>query len=189
MTINSDLYLTADGPSDRPVLDVEQRGLGDWYRLYETADGWISVACVTDGERDRLRRLVGGRPMEESFKTATAEEWVARLDREGVPAEISRPTYAQDIFDDPEAIGEGWVVAYDHPEVGRLEQIGTLSSCPGPPAASPVRRRRSGSTPSRSSQSSATPPTRPWLSGRARWSTSRSERRAHPPICPLEMCA
>ena len=133
MTINSDLYLTADGPSDRPVLDVEQRGLGDWYRLYETADGWITVACVTDSERDRLRQLVGGRPMEECFKTATAEEWVARLDRAGVPAEISRQTYAQDIFDDPDAIGEGWVVTYDHPEVGRLEQIGTLVALSGTP--------------------------------------------------------
>ena len=72
MTINSDLYLRADGPAERAVLDVDQRGLGDWYRLYETADGWITVACVTEAERTasgppsrvpaRWRRPSGPRP-------------------------------------------------------------------------------------------------------------------------------
>jgi crotonobetainyl-CoA:carnitine CoA-transferase CaiB-like acyl-CoA transferase len=140
MTINSDLYLRADGPADRPVLDVEQRGFGDWYRLYETADGWLAVACVTEGERIRLRQLVGDNSMEEVFRTATAREWVARLDAAGVPAEVSRPTYAQDMFDDPEAVDQGWVVSYDHSEVGRLEQIGTLvqlSATPGRIAGPP----------------------------------------------------
>jgi crotonobetainyl-CoA:carnitine CoA-transferase CaiB-like acyl-CoA transferase len=136
MTINSDLYLRSDGPVERPVLDAEQRGLGDGYRLYQTADGWIAVACVTEDERARLIGLVGegSTAVEDTFRTATAEDWVARLDAAGVPAEISRPTYAQDIFDDPEAIAQGWVVAYDHPEVGRLEQIGSLlqlSATPG----------------------------------------------------------
>jgi crotonobetainyl-CoA:carnitine CoA-transferase CaiB-like acyl-CoA transferase len=151
MTINSDLYLRVDGPSDRPILDAEQRGLGDWYRLYETADGWITVACVTDDQRDRMRRALGVAPeggpggrasdaLEAAFRRATATEWQARLDEAGVPAEISRPTYARDIFDDPEAIDKGWVVAYQHPEVGRLEQVGSLlelSATPGRIAGPP----------------------------------------------------
>ena len=140
MTINSDLYLRADGPAERAVLDVDQRGLSDWYRLYETADGWITVACVTEAERTRLGRLLGSGSMEEAFRSATAEEWLARLDGAGVPSEISRPTYAQDIFDDPEAIEQGWVVSYEHPEIGRLHQIGTLlhlSATPGRIAGPP----------------------------------------------------
>lgn len=140
MTINSDLYLRTNGPVERPVLDGEQRGLSDWYRLYETAKGWIAIACVTEEERARLAAIAGESSLEDAFRTATAEEWVARLDAAGVPAEISRPTYAQDIFDDPEAIEQGWVVAYDHPEVGRLEQIGSLlqlSATPGRIAGPP----------------------------------------------------
>jgi crotonobetainyl-CoA:carnitine CoA-transferase CaiB-like acyl-CoA transferase len=150
MTINSDLYLRSDGPSERRLLDLEQRGLGDWYRLYETADGWITVACVTDGQRDRMRGALGiareqgpNEPvdsLEQVFRQATAAEWQVRLDAAGVPAEISRPTYAADIFDDPEAIEKGWVVAYQHPEVGRLEQIGSLvelSATPGRIAGPP----------------------------------------------------
>jgi crotonobetainyl-CoA:carnitine CoA-transferase CaiB-like acyl-CoA transferase len=140
MTINSDLYLTAAGPVARPVLDADQRGLGDWYRLYETAEGWIVVACVTADERARLQALVGDGQLEDAFRGATAAEWVSRLDAAGVPAEISRPTYATDIFDDPDAVEQGWVVSYDHPEVGRLHQIGTLlqlSSTPGRIAGPP----------------------------------------------------
>jgi crotonobetainyl-CoA:carnitine CoA-transferase CaiB-like acyl-CoA transferase len=140
MTINSDLYLRGDAPSPRPVLDREQRGLGDWYRLYETAAGWITVACVTELERSRLRTLIGDMPMEDAFRTATAAEWITRLDEAGVPAEICRPAYAREMFDDPEAIETGWVVSYDHPQVGRLEQIGTLlelSATPGRIAGPP----------------------------------------------------
>jgi formyl-CoA transferase len=78
--------------------------------------------------------------LEAAFRLATAAQWQARLDEAGVPAEISRPTYAHDIFDDPEAIEKGWVVAYQHPEVGRLEQVGSLlalSATPGRVAGPP----------------------------------------------------
>jgi crotonobetainyl-CoA:carnitine CoA-transferase CaiB-like acyl-CoA transferase len=151
MTISSDLYLRSDGPSERPVLDVDQRGLGDWYRLYETKDGWITIACVTDDQQDRLRRVLeidagsgtdgsAGSALEVAFGRATALEWQTRLDEAGVPAEISRPNFSQEIFDDLEAIEKRWVVAYDHPEVGRLEQVGSLlelSSTPGRIAGPP----------------------------------------------------
>jgi crotonobetainyl-CoA:carnitine CoA-transferase CaiB-like acyl-CoA transferase len=151
MTISSDLYLREDGPCERPVLDGQQRGLSDWYRLYETADGWITVACVSDDHRDRLQQTIAAAAQDGSggpegvvaeavFLQATAAEWLTRLDQAGVPAEISRPTYSTDIFDDPEAVDKGWVVAYQHPEVGRLEQIGSLlelSATPGRIAGPP----------------------------------------------------
>jgi crotonobetainyl-CoA:carnitine CoA-transferase CaiB-like acyl-CoA transferase len=41
---------------------------------------------------------------------------------------------ANDWYDDPDAIANGWVVAYDHPVWGRLEQPGMfvhLSDTPG----------------------------------------------------------
>jgi crotonobetainyl-CoA:carnitine CoA-transferase CaiB-like acyl-CoA transferase len=140
MTISSDLYLRADGPVERPVLDAEQRGLADHYRLYETADGWVMVACVTAEERRRFAALVDGGSAEELFGGATAAEWVARLDDAGIPAEISRETYCTDLFDDADAVEEGWVVSYQHAEVGKLEQIGTmlnLSETPGRIAGPP----------------------------------------------------
>src|SRR6516225_4053476 len=85
MTINSDLYLRSDGPSERPLLDAEQRGLGDWDRLYETADGWITVACVPGAERGRLRDLTGDPAPQGAFRGAPAEKGVPRLAAGGVP--------------------------------------------------------------------------------------------------------
>ena len=75
------------------------------------------------------------------FETRTAREWFERLDRAGVPCEVSSETYGREFFDDPDAIANEWVVEYRHHSMGSMEQFGrlfSLSETPGkvwgPPA-------------------------------------------------------
>ena len=58
MTINSDLYLRATA-LERPLWMPSNGVSATGTALYETADGWIAVACVTEDQRDRLRRALG----------------------------------------------------------------------------------------------------------------------------------
>ncbi len=130
-------YLRADGSEPgRPHLDAGQFGLSAGYRLYETADGWLCVAIVTDKHWQALNRATGGpilpaaseqetaAALAELFLTAPAEKWFEILDAAGVPCEISSPDYSLGVFDDPELRERRWTVGWEHPHVGHLEQNG-----------------------------------------------------------------
>ncbi len=127
-------WTLADGtPGPRPRLDKMQLGLGPLYRLYQTADGWLCLAAVTDEHRDRLAKALGsalrddlGAHLERVFRTRPAREWFELLDGHGVPCEVSSDSYAVEMFDDPELVDREWVVTYAHPLVGRLEQFGRV---------------------------------------------------------------
>src|SRR5205814_3307731 len=55
MLTTSYAALTADDqPLPRPRLDAMQLGLSSLYRLYDTADGWLCVAVVTDAHWEAL---------------------------------------------------------------------------------------------------------------------------------------
>jgi crotonobetainyl-CoA:carnitine CoA-transferase CaiB-like acyl-CoA transferase len=110
---NSDAFVT-DKPDvrRRPTLDRNQTGISGGYRMYETSSGWICVAALFEPEWKRFCEAVE-RPelareerysshygridyrdelaaiLEPIFKTRTAEQWFERLDRAGVPCEIS----------------------------------------------------------------------------------------------------
>lgn len=163
MFFNSDAFLAGAAVPRRPHLDKNQTGLGPLYRLYRAADGWLCLAAVCEehwrslcralarpdlrtDERfatSRARAQHGGALasiLEAWFAARTAVECFAQLDREGVPCEIAKEGYGQQIFDDPDAQASGWVAAYDHPTYGRVEQFGhllALSATPtriaGPP--------------------------------------------------------
>jgi crotonobetainyl-CoA:carnitine CoA-transferase CaiB-like acyl-CoA transferase len=134
-------------PAPRPHLDASQLGLGPWYRLYETAAGWLCLAAVTDDQRERCVKALGidapvdaatddrlAATLERTFRERSASEWFELLDANDVPCEISSDTYALGLFDDPELAARRWIVSYDHPLVGRLDQFGVLvdfSDTPG----------------------------------------------------------
>ncbi|WP_436776535.1 CoA transferase [Yinghuangia sp. YIM S09857] len=72
--------------------------------------------------------------LEEFFATADAEDWAARLDAAGVPAEVSSETFSLGVFDDPEMTDRRWVAKFEHPYVGSFESIGLgidFSETPG----------------------------------------------------------
>ena len=122
-----------DGQLHRPRLDAEQRGWSDGYRLYETADGWLCLAAVTDGLLAAARQLVGD-DLEAGFRTKTAADWRDALDAAGIPAEVSDPDFVLRLFDDPLVWEKGWLTSYEHPWVGEMDVQGLLvdfSDTPG----------------------------------------------------------
>ena len=160
----SHAWVAADGSAPaRQHLDAEQLGLGALYRLYRTAEGWLCIAVLTADEWTRLSRGLDGdlatderfatpqtraehdaelaSMLERTFVSRSAQEWFDVLDTIGVPCEVSSPTFALEVFDDPELLDKGWVVSYEQGRVGRMEQHGLLfdfSDTPGRIAGPPL---------------------------------------------------
>jgi crotonobetainyl-CoA:carnitine CoA-transferase CaiB-like acyl-CoA transferase len=125
--------------------------------LYETADGWLCLAAVTEAHWQALVHALGHAELSTDARFATpqsragndraligvldtvfaaksASDWFALLDEHGVPCEISDEQFADRFFDDPEMIAAGRVVTYDHPELGRFDHAGLqidFSATPG----------------------------------------------------------
>ena len=134
-----------------------------YYRSYQTAEGTISVGCLSDPLRQRLldtlelsdirfdpdydptseRAAAFGaelmRQAEEVFLQRPASEWLALLDERGIPAGPVR--FIEELFDDPQVQANGLVADLQHQEVGPLRMVGPLASFsetplePSPPPA------------------------------------------------------
>jgi crotonobetainyl-CoA:carnitine CoA-transferase CaiB-like acyl-CoA transferase len=127
----SETMLLGDGSiAPYPTMDREQTGLGPGYRIYECADGWISVAAPGSAALERLRAAVGGNDtsMEAEFRARRVGELAQALDQAGVAAEPVRMDQEQAFFDSDLYRRLGLSVEYQHPEYGRLEQIGSALS-------------------------------------------------------------
>jgi crotonobetainyl-CoA:carnitine CoA-transferase CaiB-like acyl-CoA transferase len=141
---------------DRPRLDGDQSGMSALDSLYDTADGWIAVVAVTEGNWASLKAVLGDQALDaESFASAEARRkndkalraalrsafrrksaiaWREALDAAGVPAEVSDPGFGQRLHDDPELRRRKWTVGYRQELVGWFEQVGLLfdfSETPG----------------------------------------------------------
>jgi crotonobetainyl-CoA:carnitine CoA-transferase CaiB-like acyl-CoA transferase len=142
---------------DRPRVDRLQFGFSATHRLYETSSGWLCVVLAADEHWGRLcvAMRLESLGFDDRFATATARarhdealaglleakfrerpaaEWFAVLDGAGVPCEICDPGFALRLHDDPQFAQRHWVVSYQHPFVGKLDQIGLpfeLSETPG----------------------------------------------------------
>ena len=141
----------------RPRVDGMQFGFSAANRLYETANGWLCLVLASEEHWDRFcvavhlealaadGRFVTAETrarndaelvpiLEARFLERAASEWSAVLDRAGVPCEVCDPGFALRLHDDPELVRRGWVASYQHPFVGRLDQVGLLfdlSATPG----------------------------------------------------------
>ncbi len=134
-------------PLPRPQLDALQLSLGPLYRLYETADGWICLAALTEDHWHRLARCLGHDEwtvdprfanatwrdrhrieletlIGDLFRDRSADELFAELDAHGVPCELPNPEFGRQLFDDPHATAMGLTVRHQHPKLGRFEQFG-----------------------------------------------------------------
>jgi crotonobetainyl-CoA:carnitine CoA-transferase CaiB-like acyl-CoA transferase len=155
--LNSDAWIGPKGPSVRPRLDKNQTGLGPLYSLYETSDGWIAIACMTEDHWRALTRGIGQDQLaddarfsnrdarrqhadelrallEQVFKSDTAKEWFAALDHLKVPIEIAEEKGPNIWASDKELIDKGFVAQYAHPRYGTMRQFGHLvhlSQTPG----------------------------------------------------------
>ena len=120
-----------------------------YYRSYQTADGVISLGCLSDPLRQRLLDTLGLtdirfdpdydprseeaaafgekliRQAEEAFLQRTAAEWLALLDERGIPAGPVR--FVEEVFDDPQVQANGLVAELEHRDAGPLRMVGPLA--------------------------------------------------------------
>lgn len=144
----SDVMLVNGETSEYPKLDKDQTGLSATYRLYETGDGWLQLACVTGEERDSLFRALGAPELarvhdrdelsaaiQARLQSKTALTWRRLLGDVGVPCELPVDTEGGELaFFDADNERLGLVAEYDHPILGKMRQFGTLidfSETPG----------------------------------------------------------
>jgi crotonobetainyl-CoA:carnitine CoA-transferase CaiB-like acyl-CoA transferase len=133
--------------------------IADFYRLLRTADGFITVIIVGDGEfagacraldlpelgEDPRFRTLGDRftnyaalfaAMEPTAATRSSDALIERLRAEDVPC--ARVNRFEDVFEDPRVTHRQSIVEYDHPQAGRLRQARAPAIFDGEPCG--VRR-------------------------------------------------
>ena len=119
---------------DRPQLNADQTGYGDYYRLYKCADGeWIQIAAVNEKHRKAFDALAGDDKIA-AFAGRGSAELMADLMKAGVPAAISDSKASRKLHDNKTYRARNWTVEYQDRYVGNLEQIGLtydLSDTPG----------------------------------------------------------
>ncbi|MGH1483190.1 MAG: CaiB/BaiF CoA transferase family protein [Geminicoccales bacterium] len=127
--------------------------------IYETADGYISVAVVRRKEWEGLSRAVG-RPdwlddprfletsglerhkdervemIQEALRGRTTEDWIERLEAEDIPC--APVLTRRQAIRHPQVVANNIVTETDHPEAGRLRQART----PAQFSATPPEHRR-----------------------------------------------
>jgi crotonobetainyl-CoA:carnitine CoA-transferase CaiB-like acyl-CoA transferase len=145
--LNTDAWIGPDGWSKRPRTDAEQTGFGPYYRLYETSDGWVAIACLGETHRRALAGVVPsttvadpGPDLEAWFAARTMQRAFDELDAAGVPVEMAREDARRTWFDAPDVVAAGLVADYEHPQYGRFRQFGSLvdlSETPGRIAGPP----------------------------------------------------
>lgn len=149
---------------ERPHIDGQQFGYSAGHRLYETADGWLCLVCVEQSHWDELFAVLGlpelvadarfaddaarrandealCAVLAETFMQKPAAVWFEALDAAGVPVEVEAQDFGTTLHDQDWIKQRGWSVSYDHPHVGKLDQIGLnvdLSETPGAPGERPL---------------------------------------------------
>lgn len=114
-----------------------------YYKIYETSDGYIALACLNNRLRRAACRVLGvedqrlegdafnvdnlgpdetivlGELIAAIFSGRTTDEWVELFDASGVPSGPVRMT--AELFDDPQVEAEGFLVDLEHPTLGTVK--------------------------------------------------------------------
>lgn len=132
--------------------------LAEFYRVVETADGYVTTIVVGDEEFKGACRALGLETLmgearfasiferfsnygellvafEEKTRGMTAADVVERMDREGVPC--GKVNTLDEVIEDPRVRHSGSLVEYDHPRAGRLRQARPATVFAGEPAPVP----------------------------------------------------
>ncbi|TXS95833.1 CoA transferase [Parahaliea maris] len=145
---NSRVYTTPDGRHfPRPVLDSEQLGFNALYRLYRCREGWICLAVANESHWQALTTALPELAENPAYATssaraqnnselevlmasrlasASAMDWFERLDRAGVPCEISAENFSRELFDNAEFLQRGWIVRCEgNTRTGTIDMFGS----------------------------------------------------------------
>jgi len=125
-------------PSDRQTYP--------YYRVYETGDGYISIAALNQGLREKVcaaLQLVDEhtdkstgdisdaayfyqkemmRTIEARMKSSTSEYWLQQFEAAGVPC--GRVNYRSDLYTDPQAQALGLVWELENSDLGKYKATG-----------------------------------------------------------------
>jgi formyl-CoA transferase len=142
---------------------VAARGRNNYYRIYETRDALIAVACLHNRQRRALRDVLGvtdptidglrydwfseevrtahialGEDMEVAFRAETTSAWIERLDQADVPC--GPVNFPEEMFDHPQVLANSFMVDLEHDTLGPLRMPAspvTMSGTPVEPAVAP----------------------------------------------------
>lgn len=138
---------------------IAGRGRNNYYRVYETKDGLIAVACLNNRQRRALRDAVGiddatveGKSYdwfaeevrsahrqsveayEDAFRAKPTEAWLALLDAADVPC--GPVNFPEEIFENAHVQANGLMLDIEHPVLGPLKMPASPIRMSGtPPAA------------------------------------------------------
>jgi formyl-CoA transferase len=126
-----------------------------YYRTYQARDGFLAVGCLSAPLRKRLANALGledirfqpgydprseeaktfgeqlVKKAEELFREKTVDEWLALLDKAGVPA--GRVRFTEELIADEQVIANDLVVELEHSLAGKLKMVGPLLKMSGTP--------------------------------------------------------
>jgi formyl-CoA transferase len=132
-----------EATAERRARPDALRRSNPYYRVYETQDGYIALACLNNRLRRSAARVLGiedPRVEGESFNVEhlgddetlvlseliiaifshkTTEEWVQLMDAAGVPCGAVKMT--AELFDDPHVMAENMLVELEHPVLGTVK--------------------------------------------------------------------
>lgn len=122
---------------------VPARGRNNYYRIYETKDGLIAIACLNNRQRRSVRDALGvadetvegltydwfseevrkahedtTHHLEDAFRSRTTDEWLAALDAADVPC--APANFPEEMFDLPHVLENGLMQEMEHEVVGTL---------------------------------------------------------------------
>ncbi len=135
-----------------------------YYRAYRSLDGYLTVACLNNELRRRLRDILelddpsvdgagySGPPVETAdqlrkeaetrFALRTSEEWMSLLDSAGVPCgPLNCP---EEVVNDPQVQVNGSILKLLHPTLGNLQMPANPLRFSATPVASPTPPPRLG---------------------------------------------
>lgn len=140
---------------------IPGRGRNNYYRVYETRDSLIAVACLSNRQRRGLRdalaiedATVDGmtydwfsedvrkahkqnvEQFEERFRDKTTAELIAALDSADVPC--APCNFPEEIFDHPHVAANNLMEQYEHPVVGPLRMPRHPARLSGTPVTEPA---------------------------------------------------
>ena len=140
---------------------IPGRGRNNYYRIYETGDGLIAVACLNNRQRRALRDALGindptidgmtydwfseevrkahrtnSELLENKFHERPTDEWIATLDAADVPC--APCNFPEEIFDLPHVVANDLIAQYEHPVVGPLRMPRHPARLSGTPVTEPT---------------------------------------------------
>jgi crotonobetainyl-CoA:carnitine CoA-transferase CaiB-like acyl-CoA transferase len=143
MYANSDEAIIYDGKPEAPRIDGDLLGFGPTYRLYEAAEGWVTLACVLPSEWSAVCKALGRVELASNwpasdevtcelgdiFRTRTAADW------ESLALEHDLPLVAVEMRDpgrfnmnDPEMRRLGHAIQVTSPVHGEYWRHGALQT-------------------------------------------------------------